>query len=390
MKKTASHPIHRAAALGLRLACLALLPGLIQRAGADTTIATGSTVSVTTSPDPATYFGGAGVITMQNGSTLQINPGSNGTYNISNGFVLSGTGGTVNLKVNRNDTIYNFTGPFSSNASAAQTLALFTGYAGNGDREEMTFDTSLPNASGGGKLSVAVTFRTQTASFSYLNLKGANSFTGDLTLAQTGASHTSYLTVGGRGYKLTNSTPGFTPGSGGLAANYPGNVSLGTGTNFVYASSAAQNMAGVISGVGALRVSGSGALTLSNTNTYTGNTTVDSGGSLVLANGGGLKFVVTDSTNNKITGAGSATSQRHLHPRHLRGHRHQRQLDARRHGGQVLRSNVRDCRFFRTVGQHLHQDIRRPVMDLRQIHRRAQPVLRGAHHLLWHPRFRTA
>ena len=30
---------------------------------------------MTTNPDPATYFGGAGVITMQNGSTLQIKPG---------------------------------------------------------------------------------------------------------------------------------------------------------------------------------------------------------------------------------------------------------------------------------------------------------------------------
>jgi len=280
----------------------AMLPGLVRQASAQTTIS--GTVTVT---DPATYFGGAGIITFPSGTTLQVNPGSNGTYNISNAFILSGGAGTINLKCNRNDTIYNFTGPFTSTASAAQTLAITTGYAGNGDREEITLDTAIPNASGGSALSVNVTFASQTASFDYVNLKGANTFTGNITLTQGNASPQGYLTVGGRGYKPASANFAVTPGSGGLATNYPGNVALGNATTFVYASSAAQNMAGVISGVGALRVAGSGALTLSGVNTCSGNTTVDSGGSLVLANTGGLKFVVTNSTSNKVTGAGSAT-----------------------------------------------------------------------------------
>ena len=280
----------------------AMLPGLVQHAGAQTTIS--GTVTVT---DPATYFGSAGIITFPSGTTLQVNPGSNGTYNISNAFVLSGGAGTINLKCNRNDTIYNFTGPFSSTASAAQTLAITTGYAGNGDREEITLDTAIPNATGGSALSVNVTFASQTASFDYVNLKGANTFTGNITLTQGNASPQGYLTVGGRGYKPASANFAVTPGTGGLATNYSGNVALGNATTFVYASSAAQNMAGVISGVGTMRVAGTGALTLSGVSTYSGNTTVDSGGSLVLANTGGLKFTVTNSTANKVTGAGSST-----------------------------------------------------------------------------------
>jgi autotransporter-associated beta strand protein len=284
-------------------ACLlGLVPAIAPHASAQTTIS--GTVTVT---DPATYFGSAGTITIPSGSTLQINPGANGTYNISNPFVLSGGAGTVGLKVNRNDTIYNFTGPFSSTATGAQTLALFTGYAGNGDREEMMLDTAIPNASGGSPLAVSVTFRTQTASFSYVSLKGSNTFTGDITLSQTGSAHTSYLTVGGRGYKLTNTSAGFTSGTGGLAPNYPGNVVLGTGTNFVYASSAALNMTGQISGAGAMRALGTGTLTLSGTNTYSGNTTVDTGASLILGTTGSLRFTLTNTTSNKVTGAGSAT-----------------------------------------------------------------------------------
>jgi autotransporter-associated beta strand protein len=283
---------------------IALLAGIFLPAAAQTTIS--GTVTVT---DPATYFASAGTITFPAGTTLQINPGSNGTYTISNPFVLSGGAGTINLSCNRNDTIFNFTGPFSSTATGAQTLAITTGYAGNGDREEITLDTNIPNASGGSALGVSVTFRAQTASFDYVNLKGSNTFTGNITLTQGSASPQGYLTVGGRG--KTNGGNSYTniPGSGSLATNYPGNVALGTATNFVYASSAAQNMAGIISGVGAVRTSGTGTLTLSGVNTYTGSTTVDSGASLVLANGGGLKFVITDSltTNNKVTGAGSAT-----------------------------------------------------------------------------------
>ena len=284
------------------LSCLALLAGLVQQTHAQTTIT--GTVTVT---DPATYFGSAGTITLPSSTTLQINPSSGNSHTISNAFVLSGGAGTVNLKCNGNDKIFNFTGTLSSSATGAQTLAITTGYAGNGDREEITFDNGFPNASGGSALSLGVTFAAQTASYDYVNFKGNSTFTGNITLTQGNASPQGFLTIGGRGYKLTNTTVGVTPGTGRLATNYPGNVALGTATTFIYASSVPQTMAGVISGVGAMRTAGTGALTLSGVNTYTGNTTVDSGASLILGSTGALKFVVTNSSANKVTGAGSAT-----------------------------------------------------------------------------------
>ena len=74
-----------------------------------------------------------------------------------------------------------------------------------------------------------------------------------------------------------------------------------TGTN-TFAGKIADGPGSVIS----LTKAGAGTWILSGANTYTGNTTV-SGGTLVLAPSGGLSFKVTDTTANKVTGAGAAT-----------------------------------------------------------------------------------
>ncbi|MEI6607635.1 MAG: DUF2341 domain-containing protein, partial [Verrucomicrobiota bacterium] len=142
-------------------------------------------------------------------------------------------------------------------------------------------------------------------STSWVNLPAVNTFTGPINLSVGSGPPTGYLTIGG---KLTRYN-GNTSSSGTLGSgSFPGAIALGASTVLNYASTATQTLSGVISGTGALQVTGTGALTLSGVNTYTGTTTVNTGGSLILGSTGALKFLITDAaTNNKVTGAGSAT-----------------------------------------------------------------------------------
>jgi hypothetical protein len=143
----------------------------------------------------------------------------------------------------------------ASTATGAQTLALYTGYNGNGDRESVTFNAGIPNGGNGGALSLNVTFRTQTGSQSWVNLNAVNAFTGPITLVAGSGPATGYLTIGGQ---LTRYS-GNTSGSGTLNnGNYAGAIALGTATLLNYASSAPQTLAGALSGAGALQVTGGG------------------------------------------------------------------------------------------------------------------------------------
>jgi autotransporter-associated beta strand protein len=286
--------------------CLAGVLGLFQVASAATTIGSGSTVTVT---DPVSWSEGAGAVTIDSGGTLYFVPTNQGTYSIGNALVLAGSGGTINLRFQKNDTIYTMTGPITSTATGPQTLSIVTGYSANGDREEVTFNSAIPNVGDGSALGLQVTFNTQSGSYSFVNLAGNNTFTGPITLVKGSNVNFGYLTIGGRGIGNNSNQYAVTPGSGTLnSGNYAGAISLGASTIFSYASSATQTLSGPISGAGALQVTGSGTLTLAGTNTYSGNTTVNSGKALVLADSGNYKFYITDAaTNNKITGAGSAT-----------------------------------------------------------------------------------
>uniref|UniRef100_UPI0040484B25 autotransporter-associated beta strand repeat-containing protein n=1 Tax=Limnohabitans sp. TaxID=1907725 RepID=UPI0040484B25 len=99
-----------------------------------------------------------------------------------------------------------------------------------------------------------------------LSLSGTNTYTGNTTVA-AGAVRVA--------------------GAGSLGAGrYAGNI-VNSGS-FEYASSVAQVLSGVISGVGtASKSTGSSTLTLSGTNTYSGTTTV-SAGTLIVTNAAGL------------------------------------------------------------------------------------------------------
>jgi autotransporter-associated beta strand protein len=294
--------------VGSFAALLALAP---PTARASTTIASGGTFTIdntnTTVVGTTTTWNDTGTLTINNGGILQSWPSQNQSMINNDAIVFTGAAGTIALRYNGNDTDFMMNGSsITSTATGAQTLAILTGYNGNGDRESVTFNTGIPNATGGSTLGLNVTFRTQTGSTSWVNLPAVNTFTGPITLVQGSGPPVGTLTIGG---KLTRNN-GNTNGSGTLGGgNYPGAIALGTGTILNYASSAAQTLAGAISGAGALQVTGTGMLTLSGANTYTGNTTVSSGGKLTLGSTtGGLKFVITDAaTNNKVTGAGTAT-----------------------------------------------------------------------------------
>ncbi|MEI6606676.1 MAG: autotransporter-associated beta strand repeat-containing protein, partial [Verrucomicrobiota bacterium] len=269
-------------------------------ATADTTIITGQTVTVNN--DAGAWAAGAGVVTINNGGTLYFDP-TQGNYTLANDFIFAGNGGNINLTFKGNDTDYKLTGPMTSTATGAQTLAVITGNNNNGDRESVTFDTGIPNVGDSSALGLHVTFNTQSGSDSWVNLNAVNTFTGPITLVKGSNLQHGYLTIGGT---ITHFS-GNSNGSGTLnSGNFPGAISLDATTFFNYASTAAQTLSGVISGAGNVQVTGGGTLTLSGTNTYSSDTTV-SNGTLVLADGGALKFAVTNTSSNKVTGAGSAT-----------------------------------------------------------------------------------
>jgi autotransporter-associated beta strand protein len=99
--------------------------------------------------------------------------------------------------------------------------------------------------------------------------------------------------------------------NGGSIANYNGWNSTWTGPITLNATLSADvpnliSLTGTISGIGGITKTSGGPFELSGVNTYSGNTTV-SGGTLKLLDNGGLKFVLSNTASNKVTGAGSAT-----------------------------------------------------------------------------------
>ena len=284
---------HRSLALALGLAATAAF--LTGSARADVTIAG-------TETHDQNWLATAGQMTIPGGAVLQIQPTAQGAFNFNNALVLDGTG-IIGLRCNSNDTEFTFSGAIASTATGAQTLALRTGFGGNGDRESIIFTSAIPDGAGGNPLSLDVACQSQSGQPDYVSLNGGGNFTGPISVSIVNGGTTGYLVIGGTRTRSVN-----TPGTGTLGGgNYAGNISLGTSTILEYDSSSAQTLAGAIAGAGAVQVTGTGTLTLSGVNTHTGGTTVNNGGKLTLDPAGSLHFAVTNTANNKVTGAGTAT-----------------------------------------------------------------------------------
>jgi autotransporter-associated beta strand protein len=142
------------------------------------------------------------------------------------------------------------------------------------------------NSSGGSGIGGAASLNLQGSGSVTLNTP--NTFSGDIAIGGSGA-----LTVGGAG------------NLGG--GNYAGNIADYSTLN--YNSSAAQTLAGVISGWGGLTKNGTNTLTLSGADTYAGTTTVG-GGTLAVPAGG--QIATAGSSGGNYIAVGNAANQNAL------------------------------------------------------------------------------
>ncbi|MEI6674778.1 MAG: LamG-like jellyroll fold domain-containing protein [Verrucomicrobiota bacterium] len=164
----------------------------------------------------------------------------------------------------------------------SEVLAIYTSTA-SGNLDWSTTDLAVTATS-------SVALGTGVTRFGNLALSGAGT---QVTIGGSGATGVSFSNISAA---ATSS----------IAAGLP--LTLLTGDVTVADTKTLTVNSSIIDGLGvaALNKLGTGTLVLAGTNTYTGDIHVNAGG-LVLAAGTGMKFVVTNASSNKISGAGSVT-----------------------------------------------------------------------------------
>ena len=255
------------------------LSGAISGAGAVSQTGSGTlTLSGANSyAGPTTISGG--VLDFANESALYN--GATGSWTASN--IIVNSGGTVVFGVGASPQFTNsdVTTLLTNLDGSVTTGGLLGGSAIGFDTTNAGGSFTISNAiadttgSGGGSIGLA---KLGTGT---LVLSGVNTYSGPTAIS--GGT----LAISGSGQL----------GSG----SYAGAIGISSGANFLYDSSAAQTLSGVISGAGSLTQSGGGTLTLANSDTYTGGTII-SGSTLVLANSGGTGNLA--STGTVTIGAG--------------------------------------------------------------------------------------
>jgi len=264
--------------------------------------------------------------TTVNISVADVNPNSVQFFNSSKNYTLQGSHGIASI--NSGGLVKNGTGTVTINNtnSFSGDVTINAGAVSVSDMEIGSTPSPLGAGYniylGGGKLSYTgagsssdrtVTLNANstlevTAAPATLTLSGSVAGTASLTKAGSGT-----LALTGAG----NYTGNTTINAGTLAIADPGLLGSGTYTGnitnngaFVYSSSSAQTLAGVISGAGTMAQSGVGSLTLSGVNTYTANTTIN-GGTLTIGGSGqlGSGTYAGNITNNASLVLNSSASQ---------------------------------------------------------------------------------
>ncbi len=259
-------------------------------------------------------------ITINNGGTIQVNADNSfqGNNSANTHTVTINTGGTLTVLASADSGTgpsSHITGPLNLNGGTLAAPATgFYGYgnwslrngvvvAGGVNPSTISANSVALAQTGGTTFNVA---NGGTSSGIDLLVSGAFQHTSDpdtgliktgngtMALSSAQNNYTSSTTINGGTLEII--------GSGSLGGgSYAGLIT--NNASFVYNSSAAQTLSGVISGTGTLTQAGGGILTLGGLNTYGGNTTI-SAGTLELA-----QSSATLATNSTVTIASGAQLQ---------------------------------------------------------------------------------
>ena len=250
-------------------------PTAIGVQGATTTVSVSSINSVNTPAQQASSSLGVpssaanGTIAMASttfaGKLVYTGPGETSDRVIN----LAGTTGGAIIEMDGAGPLV-LTSPFTTTGNGIKTLTL------------QGSSTAANTISGAIVNSTSATTLTKAQAGSWI-LAGNNTFTGPITNSGGGT-----LTIGGSGDL----------GDSGGNGSYTGIIT--NSATFVYASSAAQTLSGVISGPGSLQQIGSGNLTLSAANTYTGATTIGNGSTLIVSGTGKLATTTPIALNGTL------------------------------------------------------------------------------------------
>lgn len=249
-------------------------------------------------------FSGSGTLSPQYGNSpviakgITVNPGVTATLNVPNQF-------------------YNMT--FSGAVSGSGTLAVICSDNGKGT---VTFSNATNAFTGAlriGSATLGATLNVNSLADGANPIQIYRDTAGDaaLTPFTLAAGTASSLLFNSRQIELMGATTGATINNNNATATITINTPLkvtGVGNKTLTlggANTGANTFGGAINdasgSVISLTKAGAGKWTLSAANTYTGNTTISAGTLVPAESTGGLSFKVTDTTANKVTGAGTAT-----------------------------------------------------------------------------------